>query len=57
MGHTLAAIWVPLKSAAQDKRQLKVRKEIKMVVAKTEDEETKTAAQEMNDWMTGETYF
>jgi len=28
-----------------------------MAVAKTEDNEMKTAAQEMNDWMTGKRYF
>jgi hypothetical protein len=43
----LFTIWSPLKIAAQDKRQLTVRKEIKMAVAKTEDKEIKTAAQEI----------
>jgi len=44
----LFAIWSPLKSAAQDKRELR-QEEIKMAVAKTEDKEMKTAAQEMNN--------
>jgi hypothetical protein len=32
----LFAIWTPLKSAAQDKRKFKGRKEMKMAVAKKE---------------------
>jgi len=44
----LFAIWSPLKSAAQDKRELRTGR-IKMAVAKTEDKAIETAAQEMND--------